>query len=132
MADQSIGRSLMRGLRRRCPRCGLGALFSGHLRPMDKCETCGLDLSAYQSADFAPYFVMFLVGLLVTPLVVVGAVTHHDGVVWASGAFGAILAIILLPCAKGAGVGLMWATGAGGGTGLAGSSPATDDDAPGD
>jgi uncharacterized protein (DUF983 family) len=31
-----------RGLRRRCPRCGVGSLFNGFFREAQKCPHCGL------------------------------------------------------------------------------------------
>jgi uncharacterized protein (DUF983 family) len=36
-----IVRAVARGLRRRCPHCGVGALFSGW-RHLDRCSNCGL------------------------------------------------------------------------------------------
>ena len=36
-----IGTALRRGLRRRCPHCGEGRLFSGWSQ-LDRCSTCGL------------------------------------------------------------------------------------------
>ena len=37
-----IGTALSRGLRRRCPHCGEGRLFSGWSRHLQKCSICGL------------------------------------------------------------------------------------------
>ena len=34
--------ALSRGLRRRCPHCGRGALFSSWARHIDRCPACGL------------------------------------------------------------------------------------------
>jgi uncharacterized protein (DUF983 family) len=38
---ESIARALKRGLRKRCPHCGEGRLFSGWSH-LDRCSTCGL------------------------------------------------------------------------------------------
>jgi uncharacterized protein (DUF983 family) len=35
-------RALRRGLRKRCPHCGEGALFVGWSRHLDRCSRCGL------------------------------------------------------------------------------------------
>ena len=35
------GRALLRGLRKRCPRCGRGALVEGYYRLRPECEECG-------------------------------------------------------------------------------------------
>ena len=34
--------ALERGLRRRCPHCGIGPLFAGWAEPLDRCSHCGL------------------------------------------------------------------------------------------
>jgi uncharacterized protein (DUF983 family) len=42
MYQPSVGTLLRRGLRRRCPHCGGGGLFTGWLRLAERCPTCGL------------------------------------------------------------------------------------------
>jgi uncharacterized protein (DUF983 family) len=37
-----IGTSLLRGLRKRCPHCGEGRLFSGFAHHLERCSVCGL------------------------------------------------------------------------------------------
>jgi uncharacterized protein (DUF983 family) len=37
-----IGTALARGLRKRCPHCGRGALFTGWGTHLDRCSHCGL------------------------------------------------------------------------------------------
>jgi uncharacterized protein (DUF983 family) len=37
-----ILRALSRGLRRRCPHCGRGSLFSGFAHHLERCSACGL------------------------------------------------------------------------------------------
>lgn len=46
------------GLRGRCPRCGLGGIFSGFLRLKPKCEVCDLDYSFADPADGPAFFVI--------------------------------------------------------------------------
>jgi uncharacterized protein (DUF983 family) len=38
----SIAVALARGLRKRCPHCGRGWLFSGWAHHLERCSTCGL------------------------------------------------------------------------------------------
>ena len=57
------------GMRCRCPRCGVGQLYEGLLTVRARCESCGLDLRAQDSGDGAAAFVIFFVGALVVPLV---------------------------------------------------------------
>jgi uncharacterized protein (DUF983 family) len=34
--------ALQRGLRKRCPHCGIGRQFAGWIEPLDRCPHCGL------------------------------------------------------------------------------------------
>ena len=56
---------LATGLGGRCPRCGRGRLFRGFLTVVDRCEACGLDLSAQDSGDGPVAFIVLLVGFAV-------------------------------------------------------------------
>ena len=38
----TIGEALLRGLRRRCPRCGKGRLFSRGIKTYERCSECNL------------------------------------------------------------------------------------------
>jgi uncharacterized protein (DUF983 family) len=59
---------LSTGLACRCPRCGRGRLFKGFLTVVPGCPSCGLDLSAADSADGPAVFIILIVGALVVPL----------------------------------------------------------------
>ncbi len=52
----------------RCPRCGVGKLFSGVLTVRESCAVCGLDLRADDSGDGASVFGLFVVGTVVVAL----------------------------------------------------------------
>jgi uncharacterized protein (DUF983 family) len=109
-AKRDAGRAMMRGLRGRCPVCGRGRLFSSYLRPAARCDACGENLAPYQTADFASYIVMFLVGLVATPFVVATAFAGGGAWIIAAVMVGSVvLALILLPRAKGAVIALLWA-----------------------
>ena len=56
------------GIRCRCPRCGVGNLYSGFLTLADRCSACDLDLKAADSGDGPAVFVIFIVGPIVTGL----------------------------------------------------------------
>ena len=51
-------------LRRRCPRCGRGGVFSGYLRVVDHCADCGLALASNDSADGPAVFLLFIIGIV--------------------------------------------------------------------
>src|SRR3546814_8198022 len=61
--------SLRRGLSRRCPSCGRGALLRGYLKAHEACGTCGLPFEPLRSDDAAPYFTILIVGHVVVPLI---------------------------------------------------------------
>ena len=48
----------------RCPKCGEGRLYAGLLTVADRCDSCGLDLSAQDSGDGPAVFVILIVGLV--------------------------------------------------------------------
>ncbi|MCX7931458.1 MAG: DUF983 domain-containing protein [Rhodovarius sp.] len=62
-----LGLALRRGLANRCPICGGGAVFAGYLRLQPACLSCGTPLGRLRTDDAAPYAVIFLVGHLLLP-----------------------------------------------------------------
>ena len=58
----------------RCPRCGEGALFSGFLKTVSRCESCGLDLSYADHTEGPAVFIILIVGF-----VIVGAAAVVEG-----------------------------------------------------
>jgi uncharacterized protein (DUF983 family) len=92
------------GLRCRCPRCGVGKLFSGYLKVAPACSKCGLDLKFADSGDGPAIFVIFLVAPIVILLALaVGAVFNPPPLVhlalWIPTTI--ILSLALLPPFKG-------------------------------
>lgn len=71
---------------------------------------CGEDLSRYQAADFAPYLVTFLVGLIFTPLTLVLTAHGASDLTLPVLLLAAVIsAVLLLPPVKGAALALLWA-----------------------
>lgn len=62
---------LSAGLGCRCPECGEGPVFKSYLGLAPNCTSCGADFSKADAGDGPAFFVMFLVGILVTPPVLV-------------------------------------------------------------
>lgn len=56
---------IAKGLRCRCPRCGMGQLFRGFLTLRPRCEVCGLDYNFADSGDGPAIFVILLSGFVV-------------------------------------------------------------------
>lgn len=53
------------GLACRCPRCAEGALFRGFLKPVSRCESCGLDLSWAEATEGPAVFIILIVGFVI-------------------------------------------------------------------
>src|SRR5215469_12306372 len=113
-STRSVGRSMLRGLRARCPHCGAGRMFYRYLKVEPACQTCGHNLDRYPSDDGPAYFTVLLVGhLVIVPFLILGA-----GLVWKAplqylipGALGAlaIITLTVLPIIKGGVVGVLYA-----------------------
>lgn len=60
---------LWRGLRRRCPQCGRGAIYHGWVKLHDRCSACGLQYLSDQG-DLWAYLVAVDRALFILPLIV--------------------------------------------------------------
>ncbi|MCC6948037.1 MAG: DUF983 domain-containing protein [Bradyrhizobiaceae bacterium] len=92
------------GLRGRCPRCGMGKLFSGYLGLAPRCTNCGLDYSFADSGDGPAVFVMLIAGFVVVMSALVTEVLWRPPY-WVHAALWlpaiVILSLVLLRLAKG-------------------------------
>jgi uncharacterized protein (DUF983 family) len=71
---RSVPEALVRGLRGRCPHCGVGRLFYRYLKVEPVCQTCGHDLDRYPSDDGPAYFTVLIVGhAVIVPFLILGA-----------------------------------------------------------
>ena len=68
---------LKAGLLGRCPRCGLGSLFSGFLAVPHECPACGLDFRTFDPGDGPAVFVMMVVGFVVVAAALVVEVKYQ-------------------------------------------------------
>lgn len=106
-----LGAALARGFRGLCPACGQGRSLSGFIRPVPVCSACAENLEPFQTADFAPYLVTFAIGLTFVPLILAANVRLNvpANISVTIGLIAALIcAMILLPRAKGAVIGLLW------------------------
>lgn len=104
--------AMLRGARRRCPRCGEGRLFTGYTRVADACSECGLDFTGQRADDAPPYFTILVVGHIVVPLALAAQIAFHAPL-WLQFAIWMPVVIAsagwLLPVCKGGLIGLQWA-----------------------
>jgi len=103
----------MNGLRCKCPRCGVGSLFDGYLKVAARCTHCGLDLTKQDSGDGPAVFVIFILGAIVVPAMLLVEVNFAPPVwvhfvVWPTVVIGGALA--LLPPLKGLMIAMQYKT----------------------
>jgi uncharacterized protein (DUF983 family) len=109
-----VARSMMRGLRGRCPCCGTGKLFYRYLKVEPVCQTCGRDLDRYPADDGPAYFTVLIVGhLVIVPFLILCAPLIWKAPLWAlvpsALTVVAVITLTALPIIKGGVVGLLYA-----------------------
>lgn len=112
MERRSVWSAVRRGLKRRCPNCGVGASMRGYLKVRAQCDHCGESFAGLRADDFPPYLTIILVGHLIVPLMLLVEQRFEPPMlpqllVWPL--LTLALTLFLLPIIKGAVVGLMWA-----------------------
>lgn len=58
------------GLTGHCPRCDARTLFAGWIKFADRCDACGLDISAFNVGDGPAAFLTLIVGALVAAMAI--------------------------------------------------------------
>lgn len=107
-----FARSMLRGLKGRCPHCGEGKLFCAYLKVEPTCPACGHDLSKYPADDGPAYFTILMVGhLIVAPLLIFPVIWQASPWIVAPATLIplAIVSLVLLPLNKGWFIGLLYA-----------------------
>ncbi|NIZ12328.1 DUF983 domain-containing protein [Phaeobacter sp. HF9A] len=111
-APRDMRRSLKRGLRCKCPNCGIGSVFKGYLKVRTECEACGLDLTPQRADDGPAYVVILLVGHFVGFALPVFFESFRDNpllVACLLSVVSIVMALALLPPVKGMFVAFQWA-----------------------
>lgn len=111
MTSVSPQTPVLRGLKRRCPACGEGQLFSGYLRLNETCAKCGAAWSHEKAADGPAWLTVLLLGPVFAVIIFFAAMTTSLPF-WIVlpplilVLFGA--ALTLLAFLKGAWLGMLW------------------------
>lgn len=111
-AKPPLGRTLLRGLRRRCPNCGEGRIFQRYIKPNQCCAHCAEPLGHIRTDDFAPWLTIIVLGHIILPLLLHVEMAYHPPASWQIAFWIPIttaLALLLLPVSKGVCLSLMWA-----------------------
>lgn len=110
--DISVTQAFKRGLRERCPACGKGKLFRAYLKQVDCCAQCGESFAHIRADDGPAWLTILVVGHVVVALLM-GVETTWVLPLWFSMSFfcglSVALALVVLPRAKGAFIGAIWA-----------------------
>ncbi len=104
--------ALLRGWRRRCPKCGAGPMLSGYLKVRDACPVCHEELHHHRADDGPAYLTILIVGHLMAPAIMWAFVAYRPDPLILATVFtiGCVaLSLYLLPRLKGAIVALQWA-----------------------
>lgn len=98
----------------RCPKCGEGRLYKSYLKQVDRCAVCSEPYCHIRADDGPPWLTILVVGHIIVPLIfVMDSWTQWP--IWMAASIWpvatALLAIAVLPRAKGVFLGIIWATG---------------------
>ncbi|MFG1428171.1 DUF983 domain-containing protein [Roseixanthobacter glucoisosaccharinicivorans] len=109
--ERPLGRALARGALGRCPQCGTGRLFSSYIKVNEACPVCDEEFYHHRADDAPPYAVIFVVGHIVVPLLVLVEEVFRPEV-WVHLVtflpLTLVLSLVLLPVLKGALIALQW------------------------
>lgn len=110
--DRPLKPAMLRGWRRRCPRCGAGPVLRGYLQVRDACPSCGQALHHHRADDGPAYMTILIVGHLMAPLILIAFARFRPdpmvlGTVFSIGTVA--LSLYLLPRLKGMLIAIQWA-----------------------
>ncbi|MGD8327404.1 MAG: DUF983 domain-containing protein [Sphingomonadales bacterium] len=102
--QEALGTVLKYGAQSLCPNCHKSSIYRSYLKLHHSCPNCSFDLEPFDQGDGPAFFVMFLVGALVTPFALwMRSLT--DMSIWVFMVFITLLTLgltlLLLPPAKG-------------------------------
>jgi uncharacterized protein (DUF983 family) len=105
--------AIRRAVMGKCPNCGKGALYKSYLKQVDHCSVCGESYGQIHADDGPPWLTILLVGHVIVPLIfiVTSVITWPLWVtmsVWPAAT--ALLALAVLPRAKGVFLAIIWTT----------------------
>ena len=104
--------ALLRGWRRRCPKCGAGPMMRGYLSVRESCPVCGEEFHHHRADDGPAYLTILIVGHLMAPGLHIYFVTFRPEPLTLASIFSVgcvILSMYLLPRIKGALIAYQWA-----------------------
>ena len=110
--DRPLKPAMLRGWRRRCPRCGAGPVLRGYLAVRDTCPSCGQALHHHRADDGPAYMTIMIVGHVMAPLILITFAHYRPDPLVLASVFtvGTVaLSLYLLPRLKGMLIAIQWA-----------------------
>ena len=95
----------------RCPNCGNGRLFAGYLKQVGHCAACGENLGRIHADDGPAWLTILVVGHVMAPMILIAGAnsTWPDwALMTAFPGMALLLALAVLPRAKGVFIGIIW------------------------
>ncbi|MEP5153728.1 DUF983 domain-containing protein [Planktotalea sp.] len=114
LKERPLKSSLLRGWRRKCPRCGNGPVLHSYLKMRESCTVCNLDFRHARADDGPAYVTILVVGHLMAPALHIAFVEFRPEplILFTIFSVGCVtLSLYLLPRIKGAIVAYQWAKG---------------------
>lgn len=111
-SPRDLQTAMLRGWRRRCPKCGSGPMMRGYLSVRDQCPVCQEELHHHRADDGPAYLTILIVGHVMAPLFlwVYNAYRPEPLVMASVFSVGCVaLSLYLLPRLKGLIVAIQWA-----------------------
>lgn len=112
LGERALWPALARGWRRKCPKCGDGALLHSYLKVKASCAACDQEFHHHRADDGPAYLTILIVGHIMAPSLLAVFTTWRPEplTLFSIFAVGCIaLSLYLLPRLKGAVVGFQWA-----------------------
>lgn len=86
-------RTLARGLRRRCPGCGVGRLFIGWYQLATRCDHCDLE---YEPLEGNSYWFMYYSTAIFTGLIIIAMFLIQPENIWLARAIVLVAAVVFI------------------------------------
>lgn len=111
-SERPLWPALTKGWRRKCPRCGTGALLHNYLKVNAACTACDQEFHHHRADDGPAYLTILIVGHIMAPSLLAAFTYWRPDplVLFSIFAVGlTALSLYLLPRLKGAVIGFQWA-----------------------
>ena len=115
-SDNSIIKLGLRGILRKCPKCGHGKLYQAYLKPVEESNLCGETLGQIRADDAPTWLTMFVVLHLLAPILLIAARCEdisYPLLIAGISLLAVALCFLILPCAKGLFIAILWRSQAG-------------------